>query len=58
MMIEYIYKKGDCLCKIANKFNVTVQEIADLNGITNVDIIKVGDILYIGEQANECNDNK
>ena len=56
-MIEYIFQKGDCLTKIAKKFNKTVQEIADLNGITNIDIIKVGDILYIGENY-ECNDNK
>lgn len=54
-MIEYIFQKGDCLTKIARKFNKTVQEIADLNGITNVDFIKIGDIIYIGDNKNECN---
>ena len=37
--IEYIVKKGDCLSKIAKKFNTTVQAIAEKNGITNVDLI-------------------
>lgn len=43
----YIVKKGDCLCNIAKKFNTTVNKIANDNGITNVDLIYVGQKLII-----------
>lgn len=45
--IIYIYKKGDCLCNIAKKFNTTVEKIAHDNNITNVDLIYVGQKLII-----------
>lgn len=45
--IIYIYKKGDCLSKIAQKYNTTVSRLAEVNGITNVDFIKVGQKLII-----------
>ena len=43
----YIVKKGDCLCNIAKKYNTTVQKIAKDNGITNVDLILIGQKLII-----------
>lgn len=45
--IIYIVKKGDCLCNIAKKFNTTVNKIATDNGITNVDLIHIGQKLII-----------
>lgn len=43
----YIVKKGDCLCNIAKKYNTTVKKIAKDNGITNVDLILIGQKLII-----------
>lgn len=43
----YIVKKGDCLCNIAKKFKTTVDKIATDNGITNIDLIYVGQKLII-----------
>lgn len=43
----YIVKKGDCLCNIAKKFKTTVNKIAQDNGITNIDLIYVGQKLVI-----------
>lgn len=43
----YIVKKGDCLCNIAKKFKTTVNKIATDNGITNIDLIYVGQKLII-----------
>ena len=43
----YIVKKGDCLCNIAKKFKTTVNKIAVDNGITNIDLIYVGQKLII-----------
>lgn len=43
----YIVKKGDCLSKIAQEYNTTVSRLAEVNGITNVDFIKVGQKLII-----------
>ena len=45
--IIYIVKKGDCLCNIAKKYKTTVNKIAQDNGITNVDLIHIGQKLII-----------
>lgn len=45
--IVYIVKKGDCLCKIAKKFNTTVGKIAQDNNIKNVNLIYAGQKLVI-----------
>lgn len=45
-MVEYIVKSGDVLINIANKFDVTVDEIRDANNLTS-DIIHIGDKLLI-----------
>lgn len=45
--IIHIVKKGDTLCKIAKKYNTTVGKIAEKNGITNIDLIYIGQRLEI-----------
>ena len=45
--IEYVVKKGDTLTAIAVKFGTTVEAIAVLNGIKNVDLIREGQKLRI-----------
>lgn len=45
-MVEYIVKSGDVLITIADKFNVTVDQIRDANNL-NSDIIRPGDKLLI-----------
>ena len=40
--IEYVVQKGDTLTAIAVKFGTTVEAIAVLNGIKNVDLIYGG----------------
>ena len=46
-LVIYFVKDGDTLWKIAKKFKSTIDEIADINNIENVDKINVGDQLYI-----------
>ncbi len=43
----YTVKSGDTLTAIAIKFGTTVAEIASLNNITNINNIKVGQVLVI-----------
>lgn len=43
----YTVVKGDTLSEIAKKFNTTVNELARLNNISNVNLIKVGQKLLI-----------
>ncbi len=43
----YIIQRGDTLTIIANKFNVSVQTLADVNNITNWNIIEVNEELII-----------
>lgn len=47
MKIVYIWKDGDCLKKIADMFDTTVEKIASFNNIENVDVLKKGDMLLI-----------
>lgn len=46
-LITYTVKAGDTLYAIAIKYGVTVQQIADANHITNVNLIYVGQVLII-----------
>lgn len=39
LIIYHTYKKGECLNKIAKKYNISVNKIANDNGITNVDFL-------------------
>jgi nucleoid-associated protein YgaU len=43
----YTVRSGDSLSAIASRFGTTVQAIAQLNGITNVNLIRVGQVLRI-----------
>lgn len=44
---EYLVKKGDTLGKIARGLHTTVKRLANLNGITNVNVIAVGQKLKV-----------
>jgi murein DD-endopeptidase MepM/ murein hydrolase activator NlpD len=48
----YTVKAGDTLAKIASDYGVTVDELAQANGIQNVDQIAVGQVLTIPGSAN------
>lgn len=45
--VKYTVKKGDTLRAIAKKYGTTVNSIAKLNNIKNVNLIYVGQVLYI-----------
>lgn len=46
-LVIYYVKSGDTLWKIAKKFGSTVDEIARINGIENVDKLNVAQQLFI-----------
>lgn len=46
-MIIYFVKKGDTLWKIAKKFKSTIEDIARINGIEDINKIYPGEQLYI-----------
>lgn len=48
---SYTVQSGDTLSKIAKSFNTSVEEIANQNGISNVNLISVGQELKIGEDV-------
>ena len=43
----YVVVRGDTLREIAESYGVTVEELAALNGIENIDVIEVGQQLLI-----------
>ena len=47
MKTLYSVLEGERLCDIAKKFNISIEELANYNGITNVDVIRTGDLLHI-----------
>lgn len=47
--ITYTVKRGDTLSKIAAKYNTTINTIAELNGIANINLIYPGQTLKIKE---------
>lgn len=49
--INYKVKKGDSLYKIAKKYNTTINEIVDINKISNRDLIYTGENLKIIENT-------
>ena len=46
-MVIYFVKKGDTLCEIAKKFKSTIEDIARVNNIEEVNKIDIGQQLYI-----------
>lgn len=54
--MTYTVKKGDTLGKIAIAFNTTIEELARLNNIANVNLINVGQVLKIKEKVKEKNE--
>ena len=46
-IVMYIVKKGDTLWQIAKKFGTTINDIARVNGIEDVNLIMPGQKLYI-----------
>lgn len=50
-MITYKIQSGDTLTSIADRYNTSVDAIADLNGITNRNLIYTGDTLNIPDTA-------
>lgn len=51
-LILYTVKSGDTLWKIASTYGTTIQEIANINGIQNVNLIFPGQILRIPTNSN------
>ena len=47
MKVLYIWQPNDCLTKVAERFKTTVEKICKVNGITNVDTIKNGQMIII-----------
>lgn len=43
----YVVKEGDTLSEIAAKYNTTVEKLAEINGISNPDLIVVGQKIYV-----------
>ncbi len=43
----YVYRKGEKICEIAEKFNTTCQKIIELNNLTNVDFLEDGDVIRV-----------
>jgi lysozyme len=47
----YIVQPGDTLFRIAARYNTTITTIAQLNGITNVNLIRIGQRLVIASSS-------
>ncbi|MBO5095652.1 MAG: LysM peptidoglycan-binding domain-containing protein [Bacilli bacterium] len=45
----YIVKSGDSLWEIANKYNITIQELKDINNLTS-NLLNIGQVLIIPQQ--------
>lgn len=50
--IYYTVQRGDTLWAIARKYGTTIQEIAQMNGIKNVNLIYPGEVLRIHTNSN------
>lgn len=50
--VYYTVQKGDTLGQIASRFGTTAQEIADINGIQNINLIYPGETLRINSNTN------
>ncbi len=52
-MSDYVIKKGDTLCKIAKQYGMTVQQLQELNGIKNANLIFAGKKLILPDIAQD-----
>ncbi|MFI3141839.1 MAG: GH25 family lysozyme [Clostridia bacterium] len=52
---EYKVQEGDTLSAIATKYDLTVNEIASYNDIDDIDLIYVGEILYLPTVTDDVN---
>lgn len=43
----YEWKKGDNICDVAQKFNLTCKQLIEMNHLTNIDDLRPGDILRV-----------
>lgn len=50
----YVVQSGDTLTAIAARFGTTVVELARINGIANVNLIHVGDVLKLSEESSSA----
>ena len=55
---KYVVKKGDTLSHIAQKYNLTVDDIAKANNIKNVNLIITGTVLNIPNTKNKKKEEK
>lgn len=53
--INYIIEKGDTLSVTAARYNTTVSKLAEINGITNVNKIYIGQLLRVPISQNNSN---
>ena len=53
-LIIYYVKKGDTLWKVAKKFKTTIDEIAEINNIEDINKIKIGEQLFIPKHVSKC----
>lgn len=56
-LLTYTVRPGDTLSSIAQKFDTTVQKLASINNISNVNLIYVGQVLKIETSANSPSRN-
>jgi LysM repeat protein len=49
----YTVQSGDTLSGIANKYNTTYQELARINGISNPNLISIGQVLKINSNEEQ-----
>lgn len=52
--VSHKVKAGDTLGKIAAKYGTTVAALAELNQIRNVNLIRVGQVIYLPTPAGAC----
>ena len=53
-MSVYMVKKGDTLSKIAKAHGTTVAKLAKINAISDVNLIRVGQLLTLPEDSDEA----
>lgn len=54
-VITYVVQSGDTLSSIARRYGTTVAELVELNGISNPDLIFVGEVLKIRASSGSGN---